>query len=69
MIDLHPNHCEVVKETLAGRRTTDEQTLSSVAVLSERLERVKKLGQRFSRIEFSPSVKELKSRSGRMVTV
>jgi len=69
MMDLYTDHCEVVKETLSGKRTVDEQTLSSIAVLNERLERVKRLGQRFSRIEFSPSVRQLKNQSSRIVTV
>ena len=69
MIDLFPDHCEVVKESLSGKRNVDEQTLTSVAVLNERLERVKKMGQRFSRIEFSPAVRQLKNHSNRIVPV
>jgi hypothetical protein len=69
MIDLYPDHCEVVKETLSGKRIVDEQTAASVSVLNERLERVKKMGQRFSRIEFSPAVKQLKNHSSRIVPV
>jgi len=69
MMDLYTDHCEVVKETLSGKRTVDEQTLSSIAALNERLDRVKRLGQRFSRIEFSPSVRQLKNQSSRIVTV
>ena len=69
MMDLYTDHCEVVKETLSGKRTVDEQTLSSITVLNERLERVRSLGQRFSRIEFSPSVRQLKNQSSRIVTV
>ena len=69
MIDLYPDHCEVVKETLSGKRIVDERTAASVSVLNERLERVKKMGQRFSRIEFSPAVKQLKNHSSRIVPV
>ena len=69
MIDLYPDHCEVVKESLSGKRTVDEQTAASISVLNERLERVKKMGQRFSRIEFSPAVKQLKNHSSRIVPV
>ncbi len=69
MMDLFADHCEVVNETLAGKRIVDEQTLASVAILSDRLERVKKLGSRFSRIEFSPAVRQLKNNSNRIVAV
>jgi hypothetical protein len=69
MIDLYPDHCELVKDSLQGTRTIDEQTLASVAVLNERLQRVKKLGQKFSIIEFSPAVKQLKNRSNKLAVV
>ena len=61
-------HCEVVKGSLTGKREVDEHTLTSVEVLNDRLERLKKLGAKYSRIEFSPDVKKL-NRSGRIVPV
>jgi hypothetical protein len=63
------NHCEVVKGSMTGKRDIDEQTLTSVEVLNDRLERIKKLGQKYSRIEFSPDVRRLKSHSNRIVPV
>jgi hypothetical protein len=69
MLELYPDHCEVVKESLSGARNVDEQTLASVAVLNERLQRVKKMGQKFSIVEFSPAVKKLKSHSNKVVAV
>jgi anti-anti-sigma regulatory factor len=69
MLELYPDHCEVVKESLSGARSVDEQTLASVAVLNERLQRVKKMGQKFSIVEFSPAVKKLKSHSNKVVAV
>jgi hypothetical protein len=69
MLELYPDHCEVVKESLSGARNVDEQTFASVAVLNERLQRVKKLGQKFAIIEFSPAVKKLKSHSNKVVAV
>jgi hypothetical protein len=69
MMDLYQDHCEVVKETLAGTRTVDEQTLASVAVLEERLLRVKKLGTKFSIIELSPAVKNLKNHSNKLAVL
>jgi len=61
MIDLYPDHCEVVRNSLSGTRTVDEQTFASVAALDERLQHVKKLGAGFSRVEFSPAVRHLKT--------
>jgi hypothetical protein len=69
MMDLFADHCEVVNETLSGKRNADEQTLASVAILNDRLQRVKKLGSRFSRIEFSPAARQLKNHSNRIVAV
>jgi hypothetical protein len=61
MIELYPDHYEVVKESLSGKRIVDEQTLASVAVLGERLEHVRKMGGKFSSIGFSPAVERLKT--------
>jgi hypothetical protein len=69
MNDLFQDHCEVVKDSLTGSRTIDEQTHASVAVLDDRLQRVKKLGQKFAIVEFSPAVKRLKSRSNKLAVV
>jgi len=69
MLELYPDHCEVVKESLSGARSVDEQTLASMAVLNERLQRVKKLGQKFSIVEFSPAAKKLKNHSNKVVAV
>jgi len=69
MTDLYNDHCEVVKETLSGKRAVDEQTLASVEVLNDRLQRVNKLGSRFSIVEFSPAVKRLNRHSNRTVPV
>jgi hypothetical protein len=62
------NHCELVKNSLSGKRGVDEHTLVSVEVLNDRLERVKRLGQKYSRIEFSPDVRKL-NRLNRIVPV
>ena len=59
MIETDLNHCQIVEKSLAGEREVDEQSFASLAILSERLERVKKLGKEFSGIEFSSAVKEL----------
>ena len=62
MIEADGNHCRIVEESLSGERAVDEQTFASIAVLDERLKRLKKLDETFDRIEFSPAVKRLKKR-------
>jgi hypothetical protein len=61
MIGTDSNHCRIVAESLAGKREVDEQTLSSLAVLDERLERLKKLGGAFSGVVFSRAVERLRT--------
>ena len=57
------NDCfETINESLTGARPTDEETYSSVAVLAERLERLKQNSTHFGDIELSPHVEELASR-------
>ena len=53
------NHFQVVSESLSGQRAIDEDTLSSVAVLAERLERLKRTSGMFDEITFSPEAEEL----------
>ncbi len=62
MIGMDLNHCQIVGKGLAGERAVDEQTLASLEILTERLERLKKLDKAFSCIEFSSAVEKLKSR-------
>ena len=59
MIEANSNHCRVVTDSLTGTREVDNQTFASLAVLSERLERLKGVSEVFSAVEFSPSVREL----------
>jgi len=66
MIDLYPDHCEVVRNSLSGARVVDEQTFASVAALDERLRHVKKLGAGFSRVEFSPAVRHIKAHQSKV---
>jgi hypothetical protein len=63
MAEADSYHCRIVNRTLTGKRAVDEQTFSSLAVLAERLERLKRLDKIFSNIEFSHYVKKLRSRS------
>ena len=62
MIEMDLDHFEIASKSLSGKRVVDDKTSASLAILSERLERVNKLGGIFENVAFSPAVKELKSR-------
>lgn len=64
MIGTDSNHCRIVAECLAGKREVDEQTLASLSVLDERLEKLKKLGGAFSGVVFSGAVERLRTQIG-----
>jgi hypothetical protein len=53
------DNIRIVKECLAGERAVDEQTQTAVAILAERLERLKASSSLFAGISFSPQVKRL----------
>ena len=56
---METDHCEIVAESLAGTRGADEQTFLSMAVLTERLELLKKTHRAFVDVEFSPQAMAL----------
>ena len=56
------DYFEIVTESLAGGRSVDEETFSSVAVLAERLDRLKKNSSVFNNVSFSPELEELAER-------
>jgi len=58
MIRMDP-HCQVVGASLTGRRPVDEQTYASVAVLSERLERLRQ-SPLFAGVKFSRQAETLR---------
>jgi hypothetical protein len=62
MIGMDLNHCRIVEKGLTGEQAVDEQTFASLEILTERLERLKKLDKVFSSIGFSPAVEKLKTR-------
>ncbi|RKY24172.1 MAG: hypothetical protein DRP62_04330 [Planctomycetota bacterium] len=62
MIEVALNHCQIVEKSISGERDVDERTFASVAILGERLERLKKLDKAFANITFSPTVKKLTRR-------
>lgn len=57
------NHHHIVSSCLQGERPVDEQTLASLAILSDRLNRVRQTHGAFSGIEFSTGVKDLQKRN------
>lgn len=59
MFNSETDHHQIVKDALFGRRRADEQTLCSIAILEDKLERLKRLGSQFAAVSFSPSVKRL----------
>ena len=59
MIEIESSHCRIVAGSLAGKRALDEQTFASLAVLGERLERLKGLDEAFSGVTFSSAVEQL----------
>jgi len=61
MIGTDSNHCRIVAGSLVGEREVDERTFASLLILGERLERLKKIDETFSGIEFSPAVEKLQS--------
>lgn len=67
MIGMDSNHCRIVAGSLVGEREVDERTFSSLSILRERLERLKKIDGTFSGIEFSPAVEELQKRKNKVV--
>ena len=66
MMELYPDHFEVVTNSLNGTRAIDEQTFASLEVLNDRLERVKKLGGKFASVAFSPDAESLMKQSSRL---
>ncbi len=63
------NHCEVVESGLAETKAVDEQTLTSVAVLEDRLKRLKKQNKAFKIVSFSPAVRKLAKQNKKISAV
>ena len=61
------DHIQILNDSLAGQRDVDEQTHESVAVLADRLEGLKAMGDSFDGIEFSPDVEALAAQQSRLV--
>ena len=61
MIEMDLNHCQIVEKSLTGNREVDEGTFASLTILTERLERLKKVDEIYRGISFSPHVRELQA--------
>jgi hypothetical protein len=59
MLTAKCDHFKVVKDSLSGTRPIDEETFSSVAVLAQRLETLKRIGPLFDDVTFSQEAEEL----------
>ena len=59
MTAMDSNYWQIVKETINGDRQVDAQTSASIAILNDRLARVKKLGEAFENVVFSPDVMKM----------
>jgi len=59
MLAAKCDHFKVITESLSGARSTDEEIFSSIAVLAERLERLKKTNALFDEVGFSEQVEKL----------
>jgi hypothetical protein len=52
MIESDSKHYQIVEKSLAGDREVNEQTFTSLAILSERLEHLKKVDKIFDGVTF-----------------
>lgn len=55
-------HCQVVGASLSGKRPVDDKTYASVAVLSDRLERLRQ-SPLFAAVTFSPQAEQLRQQA------
>jgi hypothetical protein len=63
MAELFYDEVNRVREHLDGQCPADEETLSAVAVLAQRLELLKKQSSLFAKITFSPNLQRLVSQT------
>ncbi len=59
MFKTECNHFDVVNQAISGDRQIDEEAFSSIAVLAERLDRLKRANPLFDGVGFSQEVDEL----------
>ena len=63
---MNMDHIQILNDSLAGQRDVDEQTHESVAVLGDRLETLKAMGDCFEGVEFSPDVEAMAEHKSRL---
>jgi len=59
MTGMESDYCKIVAESLQGERDIDELAFASLAILTERLNRLKELNPIFSEITLSSDAKKL----------
>ena len=59
MIRMDSDHCQIVKDAIIGKKTVNEETLASLAILGERLKRLQEMDKAFRSVAFSSAVKKL----------
>ena len=65
-IGMEANYFQIIKDSLSSHRETDEETFSSLAILDERLDRLKKTDSIFKDVTFSPAVENLRKKKKTM---
>jgi hypothetical protein len=60
-------HCQIVGQSLVGERPVDEQTGASLAILADRLDRLKHSSNLFAGVTFSPYAQRMKRRADAML--
>jgi len=61
------DNLRIINEALAGERPMDEQTHAAMAILAERLQRLKQSSSLCADIVFSPHVKKLQRQAEALV--
>ena len=56
---MDSKYFQTVRDSVSGQRDVDEETFNSLAVLHERLERLKKVDSIFEAVGFSPAVQKM----------
>jgi hypothetical protein len=59
MMRKDSSHYRIVAESIGGAREVDDKTLTSLSILEERMEKLRKFDEMFSGIEFSSAVKKI----------
>ena len=59
MVGMDADHLGIVNSCLHESRRADDQVMASVAVLNERMERLKTIHPAFAGVSFSPQLQQL----------